>query len=62
MQKNVKKHLLNFPFEMKAKSRTIQSTQLGLRKHAFNQRDGTVREVGGGFRMGNTCTSVADSC
>ena len=26
------------------------------------QRDGMGREVGGGFRMGNTCTPVADSC
>ena len=26
------------------------------------QRDGMVREVGGGFRMGNTCKSLADSC
>ena len=25
-------------------------------------RDGTGREVGGGFRMGNTCTPVAGSC
>ena len=25
-------------------------------------RDGMGREVGGGFRMGNTCTSMADSC
>ena len=28
----------------------------------MTQRDGMGREVGGGFRMGNTCTSVADSC
>ena len=25
-------------------------------------RDGMGREVGGEFRMGNTCTSMADSC
>ena len=25
-------------------------------------RDGMGREVGGGFRIGNTCTPVADSC
>ena len=24
--------------------------------------DGTRREEGGGFRMGNTCIPVADSC
>ena len=28
----------------------------------MTQRDGTGREVGGGFRMGNMCTPVADSC
>ena len=26
------------------------------------QRDGMGREVGGGFKMGNTCTPMADSC
>jgi len=25
-------------------------------------RDGMVGEVGGGFRMRNTCTAMADSC
>ena len=25
-------------------------------------RDGMGREVGAGFRMGNTCTPMADSC
>ena len=28
----------------------------------MTQRDGTGREVGGGFRMGNMCTPVVDSC
>ena len=28
----------------------------------MTQRDGMWREVGGGFRMGNTCTPVADAC
>ena len=28
----------------------------------MTQRDGMGREVGGGFRMGNTCTPMADSC
>ena len=28
----------------------------------MTQRDGMEREVGGGFRMGNTCTPMADSC
>ena len=26
------------------------------------QRDGIEMELGGGFRMGNTCKSMADSC
>jgi len=31
--------------------------------HMFpTQRDGMGREVGGGFRMGNMCTPMADSC
>ena len=33
---------------------------LGL-VHWDDQRDGTGREEGGGFRMGNTCILVADS-
>ena len=28
----------------------------------MTQRDGMGREVGGGFRMRNTCTPVADAC
>ena len=28
----------------------------------MTQRDGMGREVGGGFRMGNICTPVVDSC
>ena len=28
----------------------------------MTQRDGMGREVGGGFRMGNICKSMADSC
>ena len=34
----------------------------GLVPSGMTQRDGMGREVGGGFRMGNTCTPVADSC
>ena len=30
--------------------------------HWDEQRDGMRREVGGGFRMGNRCTPVVDSC
>ena len=28
----------------------------------MTQRDSTGREEGGGFRMGNTCMPVVDSC
>ena len=28
----------------------------------MTQRDGIGREMGGGFRMGNTCKPMADSC
>ena len=28
----------------------------------MTQRDGMGSEVGGGFRMGNTCAPVVDSC
>ena len=28
----------------------------------MTQRDGMGKEVGGEFRMGNTCKSMADSC
>ena len=28
----------------------------------MTQRDGMGREVGGGYKMGNTCTPMADSC
>ena len=30
--------------------------------HWDDPRDGMGREVGGGFRMGDTCTHMADSC
>ena len=28
----------------------------------MTRRDGTGREVRGGFRMGNTCTPMVDAC
>ena len=28
----------------------------------MTQRDGMAREVGGGFRIGNSCTRLVDSC
>ena len=30
--------------------------------HWDNPEDGTGRKEGGGFKMGNTCIPVADSC
>ena len=30
--------------------------------HWDDQRDGMGRKVGGGFRMGNMCIPMADSC
>ena len=36
--------------------------KLGAGALGWTQRDGMGREVGGGFRLGNTCTPVADSC
>ena len=33
-----------------------------LKSTGMTRRDGTEREVGGGFMMGNTCTPVANSC
>jgi len=30
--------------------------------YGMTQRDGMGREEGGGFRMGNMCIPVADSC
>ena len=30
--------------------------------HWMTLRDGMGKEVGGGFRMGNTCAPVVDSC
>ena len=35
---------------------------LGLVHSGTTQRDGMEREEGGGFRMGNKCIPVADSC
>ena len=35
---------------------------LGLGCTGMTQRDGIGREVGEGFRIGNTCTPMVDSC
>ena len=36
--------------------------KLGAGVTGMTQRDGMGREVGGGFRIGNMCTPMADSC
>ena len=42
---------------------SMQDTGCSELVHGDDQRDGMGREVGGGFRMGNTmCTPVVDSC
>ena len=35
---------------------------LGAGALRMTQRDGLGRKVGGGFRIGNTCTPMVDSC
>ena len=48
--------------ERKDKPRKGSSPRkMGKSIEGMTQRDATGREVGGGFRMGNTCTPVADS-
>ena len=41
---------------------SMHDTRCSGRCTGMTQRDGMWREVGGGFRMGNTCIPVADSC
>ena len=55
------KHLVAENGFLRWRARNVSSTSArgwctGLKK------DGVGREVGGGFRMGNTCKSMADSC
>ena len=47
---------LNFPIKRNRVVDWIKTRDL------ITQRDGLGREVGGGFRMGNTCTPMDDSC
>ena len=42
-----------------------ESENVGLKldiHYHLSKRDGTGSEEGGGFRMGNTCIPVVDSC
>ena len=53
-------------FLMKVKEESAKAgLKLNIQKTkitGMTQRDGMGREVGGGFRTGNTCTLVTDSC
>ena len=54
--------MYNIICEMNHQSGSMQDTGcLGL-LHWDNPEGWDEREVGGGFRMGNTCTPMADSC
>ena len=41
---------------------SMHDTECSGLVHGMTQRGGMGREVGEGFREGNTCTPVADSC
>ena len=48
--------------EIEGQLSSMQDTgSLGL-VTGMTQRDGMGKEVGGEFRMGNTCTPMADAC
>ena len=40
----------------------LQREALRVTDTGKTQRDGMGKEVGGGFRMGDTCTPMTDSC
>ena len=48
----------------KKQNQTLEATDFKKKKNnnSSKKRDGTEREKGGGFRMGNTCIPVTDSC
>ena len=55
---HVKYHMWNeLPVQVRCMIQGAQSWCTGM-----TQRDGMGREVGGGFRTGNTCSRMADSC
>ena len=47
---------------LQLKKKTMHETNARGWCTGMTQRDGMGRSVGGGFRMGNTCKSMADSC
>ena len=56
MTERLNNKLLNKPVQVRCMRQGAQGRCTGT------LRDGMGREVGGGFRMGNTCTQMADSC
>ena len=55
--------MYNIIYEMSRQSRfDAQYWMLGAGALGQPRGDGTGREEGGGFRMGNTCIPVVDSC
>ena len=57
MSGDMKNAFLEWPVEVRCMIQGARGWCTGM-----TQRDGTGRDVGGGFRMGNMCTPVADSC
>ena len=61
-----KEELKNLLMNVKEESEKVQVQCMIERAWGWctgmTQRDSMGKEVGGGFRMGNTCTPVADSC
>ena len=55
---NIKHYLFKHPFPVQVRCRIQEAWGWCT---GMTQRDGMGREMGGGFRMGNTCTPVADS-
>ena len=45
------------PAQVQCMRQSTQGWSIGM-----TLRDGMGKEVGGGFKMGNTCTPMADSC
>ena len=57
MTERLNNKLLNKPVQVRCMRQGAQGRCTGM-----TLRDGMRREGGGGFRIGNTCTQMADSC
>ena len=57
----VKTRILSYVKQIASPGSVYETGCSGL-VHWDDPGDAMGREVGGGFRMGNTCTPVADSC